>query len=199
MKNNTPNDLAKRFFRWRSAPKVKSISFAALKTADASDQLDTNRRLAQAARQIETIDESELSTVSRVEMQTETLPQRVGCVSYLLSPAERRQLNEELPKPQAVEISALTEPETFDTVEIEPFVPALIRDAEIEEQAAKEAALEIAQIELEADAVSFESDLNAHPIDFAPTVTAVLSFVLALVESPVSEHEALRRQFLGIP
>jgi hypothetical protein len=217
MKNPTSKNLGQAFRAWR---KKNSFGAVAVLSATALQSLSPDAGAAQLARSIvaehstdDGIGDEEISgTVSRFADRDEVAAHGgfAGGYGYTLTRAERASLphREKVAAPVTGDDSEDLLPADFIPAPVTEFVPAIdpALDAEIAEQARREAQEEIAKFESDLAsflaATGFDSQpFTGIPVDYAPRVPTLAELFPKTREdkpAPVSDFEALRRAVLAL-
>lgn len=225
MKNKTVNssDLAARFRKWqktRSAAQLGAIaliSLSNLRASEESGKQDTAHRVRQTVSERGTddsiIDEEISGAVSRFADRDEVAAHGgfAASLSYTLTPKERMQLASEYSRPvKGVQAPTVADPDLlpadFIPAPVAEFTPEIdpVLDAEIAEQARREADQEIAWLNSLEIAVSFESDYESFnfPVDYSPPVPSLSDLFPRGVKAdptPVlSEFDTLKNAVLAL-
>ncbi len=192
----SPSSLSDSFLAWRKAKKRASIGAIALVSfASHSNAMETARfvKATVTARMTddEIRDDETKDAVTQLDSGEDTAPvSPLASGSYLLSASEREALRAIRPNScslvfRAVPVSAISEddalPADYVPRIISDYVPRLIRDAEIEAEATREAAIEVAEIEARDKSLLSAGDYDSgytrehFPIDYAPRAIGSLA------------------------
>lgn len=195
MKLKTANDRNRLAQRLRAMRRAGALTLASLSTLRAVATIESReadrltRQIVAAGRTDDTITDPEIATVSRFD--SDTIPAPHSLAGYSLTPAERAQLRAARPQSRPLVFIAppvATDdplPPGFTPAPVADFVPALVRDAEIEAEAAREAASEIAAIEQAAQAVDFDAFTVTDPAGDTVTDHAPVDYAPVFISAPV--------------
>ena len=216
MKNKTisSQDLVNRFRRWqktRNAAQfgaIALVSISNLRNSQAYAESDTNHQVRQLVMERATddsiLDEEIAGVVSRFADRDEVSAQGKFMTgqSYTLSAREKSQLAGEYARP--VKVTVVTPdsellPADFVPVPVSDFESIIIHDSEIEAQAEREAAIEIAWLETCMIAVMFDSEpFTGIPVDYSPDAGRKPVRTVSVTAPVVSKDEKLRLAVLAL-
>jgi hypothetical protein len=223
-RSRSSETLSARFRAYRRSLQLGAaavLSLSTVRALDAESVRDAGRHVARSMkaraldRSLSDADETEIAAIGAIPLTGEA--HGLSLRGDLLTPAERARLAADLGRAPRAVVTYATPAPVIDpaellpadhvAAEVAPYEPILMADAEIDAQAAHEAAIEIAAMERDAAAVAFESDLASGITDYPPAAPAMPAKVRALavtaepsVAAPVaapSDHEALRLALLS--
>lgn len=236
-RTRSTESLSARFAAYRRSLRFGAVAVLSMSTVRAINAVESRDRrqinrlvqsIVQAGRTDDTIaDDETIGAVSRIELTGDVAPHGHAATGYLLSASDRAALTAamgRLPRSLVLRSAPAVEvdeplPSGYVAPAVEDYIPlSPAYDAEIEAQAARDAAVEIAAIEAQeaidaamarrdSDAVSFRSDWQDHPMDtdrFAPAMVRHANRVTvqanaATLRDPVSEHAKLLALVLARP
>ena len=214
----TKIDLSARFAKWRKNQRIGAVALVSLSaqrqiaTGDEKDSAAQIRATVAARQTVDTLTDGEDLPVLASQLATdESEAEQDGFAlsGYLLTRAEKARLAREIPaRVKPVTVAPVADLDTLpaDYVPVtvgdyDPLIPADILSPSELAAIASEAAREIADLAARdtaaAAAVDFVSELDGHPVDYAPGVSSTVRPVAA-VSAPQCEFEILRRAVLGL-